>query len=412
MTNTQISPLREQDFEAIEAAVMETERGRWFLAEYARRHRAADTVVVVDAIGKLEKLLRRERRPDADRIRLDIGEMKDAIERTKAEIAEIKFEGATGSRFHQASDELDAIVTQTEHATSEILESAEKIQEIAWVMREAKVEEEICAALETLTTTIYTSCSFQDLTGQRTQKVVHVLRYLESRIDSMIEIWGMEPAETAAPVAPPRPGLVDTRPDAHLLNGPALAGQGTEQSDVDDLMAAAPVAFDDGSAADTMVFDRIDVVDDAADDEAAGFDEIAADDDEAAEAEDFADEEFAAEHLEAEHLQGDDLGADDLDANDDVASATMIDAASGDSELHDDAPVFEALDDVAAGDIDAFAADAALDEPEEEPESAFEQLAVDPEPRPAALHAAAPDDEHDPDVLSRLTLNERYALFA
>ena len=28
---------------------------------------------------------------------------------------------------------------------------------------------------------IYTACSFQDLTGQRTGKVVQVLRYLESR---------------------------------------------------------------------------------------------------------------------------------------------------------------------------------------------------------------------------------------
>ncbi|MBH0236822.1 protein phosphatase CheZ [Methylobrevis albus] len=407
MTNTQISPLREQDFEAIEAAVMETERGRWFLAEYARRHRAADTVVVVDAIGKLEKLLRRERRPDADRIRLDIGEMKDAIERTKAEIAEIKFEGATGSRFHQASDELDAIVTQTEHATSEILESAEKIQEIAWVMREAKVEEEICAALETLTTTIYTSCSFQDLTGQRTQKVVHVLRYLESRIDSMIEIWGMEPSETAAPVARPHPNHMDTRPDAHLLNGPALAGQGTEQADVDDLMAAAPAAFDDGTAADTMVFDRIEAEDEPLADDVAAFDEIAAFDDVSDTAAD-----LAADELGADDLETNDLGAGAFDTAEAAAAADLLEVASTLEAPIDDAGAVDAADEASAGDIDAFAADTALDEPEEEPDTAFEPPAADPQPRPAALRAAAAHDEDDTDVLSRLSLDERYALFA
>ncbi|WP_216074257.1 hypothetical protein, partial [Acinetobacter baumannii] len=50
-------PARLDDYEAIEAAVMETTRGRWFLAEYARRHRAADTQEVLGAIGRLEKVM-------------------------------------------------------------------------------------------------------------------------------------------------------------------------------------------------------------------------------------------------------------------------------------------------------------------------------------------------------------------
>lgn len=236
------SPLRESDYEAIEAAVMETEKGRWFLAEYARRHRNADTEIVLSAIGGLERMMKRERRPDVDRIRLDIGEMKDAIERTKAEIAQIKHDAVQGSHFDKASNELDAIVSQTEQATSDILAAAEKIQEIAWTMREAGIEEEICQAVEDLTTTIYMACSFQDLTGQRTQKVVHVLRYLEHRIDSMIDIWGMEDAEvrkTSAEAGNTGP-VLDTRPDAHLLNGPALAGHGMDQGDVDDLLFDHP----------------------------------------------------------------------------------------------------------------------------------------------------------------------------
>ena len=38
----------------------------------------------------------------------------------------------------------------------------------------------------------YTACSFQDITGQRTEKVVNVLRFIEQRINAMIEIWGVE----------------------------------------------------------------------------------------------------------------------------------------------------------------------------------------------------------------------------
>jgi hypothetical protein len=42
------------DFETIEAAVMETERGRWFLAEFARRRHADDIARLLAAIDRLE----------------------------------------------------------------------------------------------------------------------------------------------------------------------------------------------------------------------------------------------------------------------------------------------------------------------------------------------------------------------
>lgn len=43
-----------EDFDAIEEAVKESRRGRWFLEEYARRVRRADTTVLLDAMGRLE----------------------------------------------------------------------------------------------------------------------------------------------------------------------------------------------------------------------------------------------------------------------------------------------------------------------------------------------------------------------
>jgi len=46
-----------EDFEAIEAAVMETARGRWFLAEYTRRMRAAETAKLLEAVTRIERTL-------------------------------------------------------------------------------------------------------------------------------------------------------------------------------------------------------------------------------------------------------------------------------------------------------------------------------------------------------------------
>jgi hypothetical protein len=46
------------DFETIQSAVKETERGRWFLSEFERRGRSAETQALLDAVGKLEKIVR------------------------------------------------------------------------------------------------------------------------------------------------------------------------------------------------------------------------------------------------------------------------------------------------------------------------------------------------------------------
>ena len=50
--------LSEADYEAIEGAVMETARGRWFLAEYARRNRNADTTMLLKALDRIEGAMR------------------------------------------------------------------------------------------------------------------------------------------------------------------------------------------------------------------------------------------------------------------------------------------------------------------------------------------------------------------
>src|SRR3954449_7294245 len=47
----------EEDYDAISQAFMETSRGRWFLGEYAKRNRNADTHMVLDAVARIEQSL-------------------------------------------------------------------------------------------------------------------------------------------------------------------------------------------------------------------------------------------------------------------------------------------------------------------------------------------------------------------
>ena len=214
---------------------METARGRWFLAEYARRNRNADTTMLLKALDRIEGAMRGEHSVEpVERIRYDLVEMAKAIARTKTEIASMKPDADHHGKFGEASEELDSVVLATEAATSDILACAESIQEMAWTLREQGVEAEVCDLLDTKATEVYMACSFQDLTGQRTQKVIGVLRYLEERINAMISIWGLDGAMSAE--------AAETRAvdeGKSLLNGPARPGYGMDQADVDMVMGPA-----------------------------------------------------------------------------------------------------------------------------------------------------------------------------
>src|SRR5258708_12851894 len=53
----------EADYDAIREAFMETARGRWFLGEYAKRNRNADTTMVLDAVPRIEATIPPQKQP-------------------------------------------------------------------------------------------------------------------------------------------------------------------------------------------------------------------------------------------------------------------------------------------------------------------------------------------------------------
>ena len=196
-----LAPLNptEADYETIRLAVMETERGRWFLDEYAKRNRHSDTDSILIAMKRIEGAISQQRETsEMDKFRLDVLEMSRAIARTRDEISAIKPTDGTNGRLTEATDELDSIVAATETATSDILAAAEKVQEAAWTLRENGALPEICEALDELATNIYTSCSFQDLTAQRIRRVIATIDFLEKRVNAMADIWQLSEEEKTA----------------------------------------------------------------------------------------------------------------------------------------------------------------------------------------------------------------------
>ncbi len=228
--------LNDEEYLLMEEALCGNARGRAFLRMRDQRARVVGTDDVKRMIRNLSATFKKLTAPEKDGsthiriLRQELQEMSVYIQQTRSEVAALRPDDSGNNRIMAATGELDAIVTATERATSDILNCAENIQTlVARLPRDAEskpIRDEIDAQV----TEILTACSFQDITGQRTTKVVNTLHYLEKRVNSMIEIWG---ADGVSAPAPEERG--DTRADAHLLNGPSL--DGVSQDDVDALLA-------------------------------------------------------------------------------------------------------------------------------------------------------------------------------
>ena len=108
------APAEQSDYDFICAALMQIERGRWFLEEYAKRNRSADTRMLLTAIQRIETVVCADR-SERDKLAqqgfgTDLLEMAKAITRTRAEVAEIPSEfrlsvpkrpGPTARRCHR-----------------------------------------------------------------------------------------------------------------------------------------------------------------------------------------------------------------------------------------------------------------------------------------------------------------------
>jgi chemotaxis protein CheZ len=166
--------------------------------------------------------------------RVEIAQMVRTIGRAKIEIAGIKHPGESDDRMQIAASELDAIVVATEISTQNILAASEQIETYIRKITGIHPEDDETTTLGDQIAgeiiKIFEACSFQDITGQRTTKVIKTIRFIESKILALIDIWGVDaflnlPAE-CLPVA---------EGDDALMNGPQMENQGITQDEINAL---------------------------------------------------------------------------------------------------------------------------------------------------------------------------------
>lgn len=156
--------------------------------------------------------------------------LSDYITNARKEIASLQPVDLESARIPRAGLELDAIVQQTEEATNTIMEAAEEI-----MGADTSDSDAYQATTQDAVMRIFEACSFQDITGQRISKVVQTLSHIEERVLELRNLMGVTEADIEEAMKDGEP-----QGDDALLSGPALKGEGIDQSAVDNLMGGTP----------------------------------------------------------------------------------------------------------------------------------------------------------------------------
>ncbi|KIZ46889.1 MULTISPECIES: hypothetical protein [Rhodopseudomonas] len=117
------------DYEAIREAFMETARGRWFLREYGKRNRNADTSMVLDAVARIEQTLVAQKQAPGQALSESLGAIRAIVGEARAGVA-------------QAIAGLDDGTLTAAHNGARI------IREVASTLRECGADARICDLLD------------------------------------------------------------------------------------------------------------------------------------------------------------------------------------------------------------------------------------------------------------------------
>jgi chemotaxis protein CheZ len=157
----------------------------------------------------------------------EIKRLAQYIVDAKQEIFAISTNDKKEQVIMDASQHLDEVIKATEKATTSIMDAADQISNMATGLGGDRAKE-----IMAMTSAIYEACNFQDITGQRINRVIKLLANIEERINKLNELFGNEMLASGSD-EPAKPLT-----DKDLLNGPQLPGDASSQADIDALFAS------------------------------------------------------------------------------------------------------------------------------------------------------------------------------
>ncbi len=162
----------ETEYRAIEAALLETARGRWFLAEHSRRSRRIETFELESALSQLKSSLRD---PPAllGRLQAELETISNLLDRARSDVL---------SRTSTA----DKRAGEHSHNPSTLLEAAERLHEQAWTLQATEVDAELCERIGRQTAAIFAMSVRQAQESQRSQRHAETLDTISDRVSAVL----------------------------------------------------------------------------------------------------------------------------------------------------------------------------------------------------------------------------------
>lgn len=163
----------EAEYRSIEAALLESALGRWFLAEHSRRARRLDSVRLDEALGKLQSSLRQ---PPA------------LLGQLKAEIGKLRSEIAT-ARTRVLSK---PTVAAEEPAPGAILKAVEALHQMAWNLQASPVDQATCEKIAQHAASIYSHSVAQSAQSKRASDAAASLDSAIAHLDGILQTITLE----------------------------------------------------------------------------------------------------------------------------------------------------------------------------------------------------------------------------
>jgi hypothetical protein len=200
----------EADYDAICGAFMETSRGRWFLGEYAKRNRNADTRMVLDAVERIEATLATQEAAPTPSLAEFLPAIADLIADTRQRILE------------------GLPKTDIRPATEPIQRAASVLRDVAWTLRESGADTRICDLLDVQAKAIVDGCARlhgdQSIAPDVPAIIAAALESMTRQINALVKTDAAPPVSGAeAPRAgPARPAEVAAAPAEPTLRSAAI----------------------------------------------------------------------------------------------------------------------------------------------------------------------------------------------
>jgi hypothetical protein len=177
----------EQEYRAIEATLLASPRGRWFLAEHGRRARRLDNAMLEDAIGRLTSSLRE---PTAL-----IDQLRTQIESIRSIILKVQGDLTTRPLASRGGASGGAGTAAEPNFAQRILSAAEDMHELAWTLQGREGRDFNQLTLERISrqvVSIYALSRHQAVDTEYTLQLVQQLAQADSHVVALLDVLALE----------------------------------------------------------------------------------------------------------------------------------------------------------------------------------------------------------------------------